>query len=134
MDRLSNNFIDVQYDKQTGIMISSWKPTTENATWEEVKSGFSDYFLKMIKDQGPKYVIVDEREMHHAYSPEEQSWVDKNSAPVVLNSPVEKLAIVISHDGFVELATETMMEEDVSKGLNTRFFDSIEKAKEWFFE
>lgn len=129
-----NNFIEVQYDEGTGIMISSWKPTTQNASWEDIRTGFTDYFLKMIKDKGPKYVIVDEREMHRPYSPEEQLWVDKNSAPVVLNSPVEKLAIVISKDGFVELATETMMEEEVSKDLNTRFFDSIDKAKEWFLE
>lgn len=134
MDHLSNNFIDVQYDKANDLVISTWKPTTENASWEDIKTGFTDFFLKMIKEKGPKYLIVDEREMHRPYSPEEQLWVDQNSAPIVMDSPVEKLAIVISHDGFVELATETMMEEEVSKGLNTQFFESIDSAKKWFSE
>jgi hypothetical protein len=51
----------------------------------------------------------------------------------VINAGVEKVAIIVSKDGFVELATESMMQDETSKGLNTRFFDSVESAEEWLF-
>lgn len=134
MDLISNHFIEVQYDEKSGIMTSTWKPSTEYASWKDIRTGFTDYFLKIIIEKGPRFVIVNESEMQRAYSPEEQIWVDENSATVVINSSVEKLAIVVSHDSFVKLATETMMGEVVSKDLNTQFFESIDDAKEWFSE
>lgn len=133
MENLSNDFIDVNVSLEKQCLYSAWKPSTENASWDDIRTGFEDFFLKGVKDYKPRFIVVDEREMHRPYSPEEQDWVDKNSATVVLSVGIEKIAIVISKDGFVELATESMMQEEKSKELNTRFFDSIESAEEWLF-
>jgi hypothetical protein len=134
MDHVSTDFIDVRFDKENDTLISTWQPATENATGEDIRSGFMDYFIKMVLEHSPKRLINDEREMHRPYSPEEQAHIDKNSAPVVLNSSVEKIGIVISHDGFVELSSETMMEEEVAKGLNAKYFETFDEAKKWILE
>jgi hypothetical protein len=133
MKNLSNNFINVDISTEKQCLYSAWKLTTENASWDDIRNGFENYFLKGITEYKPRFIVVDEREMRRPYGPEEQDWVDKNSAPVVLNAGVEKIAIIISKDGFVELSTESMMQEETSKELNTRFFDSIESAEEWLF-
>ncbi len=134
MKTLSSKFISVNYDAGTETVYSAWKSSTEDASWDDIKDGFNNYFLKLIIENKPKNVIVDEREMRRAYNPDEQEWIDKNSAPFVLKAGVKKIAIIISKDGFVEMATETMMQDEVSQDLNTRFFDDIEKAKAWFKE
>ncbi len=134
MKTLSSKFISVNYDADTDTVYSAWKSSTEDATWDDIKDGFVNYFLKLIKENKPKYVIVDEREMRRAFNPDEQNWLDKNSAPIVIEAGVKKVAIMISKDGFVEMATETMMQDEVSQGLNSKFFDDIEKAKAWFKE
>jgi len=132
MKKMSNQFIDVEYIADKQILKSIWKSTTEHANWEDVKESFG-IFLDGVKNQKPKYLMVDERKMARPYSPDEQKWVDANSATVVANSAVEKIAIIISSDGFVELSTESMMvEEEVSKGLNTQFFDNTDAAEIWF--
>jgi hypothetical protein len=133
MKNLSNNFINVDVSTEKQCLYSSWKPATENAAWDDIRGSFEDYFLKAVEENKPRFLVVDERNMLRPYAPEEQVWIDKNSAPVVINAGVEKVAIIVSKDGFVELATESMMQEETSKGLNTRFFDSVESAEEWLF-
>lgn len=133
MKNFSNNFINVDVSTEKQCLYSSWKPSTENASWDDIRNGFEDYFLKAVKEYKPRFIVVDERDMGRPYSPEEQDWVDKNSATVVLAAGIEKIAIIISKDGFVELATESMMQDEKSKELNTRFFDSIENAEKWLF-
>lgn len=134
MEHISNKFIDVRYDRENDILISTWQPATEDAGWEDIRSGFMDYFIKMVREHNPKRLLNDEREMHRPYSPEEQAWIDKHSASKVLNSSVERIAIIISHDGFVELSSETMMEEEIAKGLNAKYFETFDDAKKWLLE
>ncbi len=133
MKNFSNNFINVDVSTEKQCLYSTWKPSTEHASWDDIRNGFEDYFLKAVKECKPRFIIVDERDMGRPYSPEEQDWVDKNSATVVLAAGIEKIAIIISKDGFVELATESMMQDEKSKELNTRFFDSVENAEKWLF-
>jgi hypothetical protein len=123
-------FIRLEYDEEKKILYHSWKKATENASWEQIKTEFLK-FVNGVTSNKPIRLLIDERDMRHAYSPEEQEWIDENSAPKMIPSGVRKIAIVISKDGFVELATETMMEDGESKALNAKFFTSVEDGEKW---
>ncbi|TCO08471.1 hypothetical protein [Natronoflexus pectinivorans] len=133
MSTYATAFIRVEYSKEKECLYSTWLESTENATWEDIRSAFVDVFLEAVKKHQPRFLLNNEQDMNRPYTPEEQVWIDENSAPVVLNSSVEKIAVIISKDGFVELASESMMEEETSKSLNFKFFDNVSSAEEWLF-
>ncbi|ASB49169.1 hypothetical protein [Alkalitalea saponilacus] len=133
MSTYSTDFIKVEYSKENECLYSTWLKATENATWDDIRTAFMDVFLEAVKKHKPRFLLNNEQEMNRPHTPEEQEWIDKNSAPIVLNSSVEKIAVIISQDGFVELASESMMEEEVSKNLNFKFFDNVNSAEDWLF-
>lgn len=133
MKTLTNNQLcTINLDEEKKCLYHHWKRTTENASWNDVKDSFL-LFLQGISQNRPKYVIVDERDNCHPFTPDEQKWIDVNSPKVLGIAQVEKMAIIISKNGFVELAAETVMDGQNAKQLNNRFFQTIQDAEKWMF-
>lgn len=134
MKTLTNNQLcTINLDETRKCLYHHWKRTTENASWNEMRESFM-LFLQGIAQNRPKYVIVDERDNCHPFTPEEQRWIDENSPKVLGSAQVERMAIIISKNGFVELAAETVMDGHNAKQiLNNRFFPTIEGAEKWMF-
>ena len=125
-----NQFFKVEFKSENNCVYHTWKPTTKSATWNDIKSAFIKY-VDIIKSNKPRNIIVDERNMGHVFSPDSQKWIDSTMMPDIISSGAKRIAIVQSSDGFVELATELLMEEQNSSKLQVRFVRSVEEAETW---
>jgi len=129
-NKFENSFCKVEFKADKSCVYHFWKPSTKTAGWNEIKNAFEKY-VDLISQNKPKRVIVDEREMYHVFSPDEQKWIDSGLMPKILSAGVIRIAIVQSKDAFVELATELMMEEDNSSKLQVKFVPSLDQAEAW---
>ena len=128
--KFENQFCKVEYSNDKSCIYHSWKPTTASAGWSEIKNAFEQY-VGAIQQTSPKNVIVDERDMGHVFSVEEQKWIDNEMMPKILSAGMSRIAIIKSKDAFVELATELLMGEENAAGLQLKFVQTPEEAESW---
>jgi hypothetical protein len=125
-----NQFCKIEYRKENSCVCHFWKPSTKSAGWNEIKAAFLKYF-EAIQTNKPYSVIVDERDMGHVFSVEEQKWIDSDLMPKILASGMKRIAIIKSKDAFVELATELLMGEENASRLQINFVQTLEEAFAW---
>jgi hypothetical protein len=126
--KLENQICKISYSGEKKCLYHIWKPATKSVGWGEIKNAFEKY-VDSIMQTRPSSVIVDERDMGHVYSPEEQKWVDNEMMPKILSAGMTRIGIVKSKDAFVELATELMMDEKNASKLQLKFVQTMEEAE-----
>jgi hypothetical protein len=131
--KFDNQFCKIEFKVEKNCLYHSWKPATKSAGWNEIKNAFQKY-VDIILQSKPYRVVVDERDMGHAFSPDEQKWIDTEMMPKVISAGMKRIAIVQSKDAFVELATELMMEETNASKLQIKFVKSLEDAESWIMK
>jgi hypothetical protein len=129
-NKFENQFCKIGYSREKSCIYHFWRPTTKSAGWSEIKNAFLKYVDAIVQSK-PANIIVDERDMGHVFSPEEQKWVDEEMMPKIVTSGLKKIAIIKSKDAFVELATELMMGEENASKLQLKFVQTFEEAESW---
>jgi hypothetical protein len=129
-NKFENQFCKIDFSREKNCLYHFWKPTTKTAGWAEIKNAFLKY-VDSISQSKPKSVVVDERDMGHVFSPEEQKWVDNEMMPKIISAGMKKIAIIKSKDAFVELATELMMGEENASRLQLKFIQTLDEAEAW---
>jgi hypothetical protein len=85
-----------------------------------------------IEEAKPKNILADTLQMGFAIPPSLQEWHNNIIFPVFQSVGLQKLAVLVSHDLFVQVSVEQLIDEDKQNvGLKTKYFDSEENAINW---
>lgn len=113
-----------------GVKIQ-WLADSEKMSEEDFKEEI-EAEKKAFEEVKPKNILADTLQMGFAIPPNLQEWHNAIIFPVFQSIGLQKLAILVSHDLFVQVSIEQLIDEDKSNtGLRTRYFDSEENAINW---
>lgn len=126
--KFENQCCKIEVSNEKKCLYHFWKPATKSAGWSEIKSSFLKYVDEIVLAK-PMSVIVDERDMGHVFTVDEQKWIDNEMMPKILSAGMKKIGIIKSKDAFVELATELMMGEENASKLQLKFVQTLEEAE-----
>jgi hypothetical protein len=85
-----------------------------------------------IEEAKPKNILADTLQMGFAIPPSLQEWHNNIIFPVFQSVGLQKLAVLVSRDLFVQVSIEQLIDEDKQNvGLKTKYFDSEENAINW---
>lgn len=129
---LSHNLADLYFDSETSYFEERWKSATEHATDEDFMS-YQYQKLDVAKQCLPKLFLCDTRNFKYVITLEMQEWTDKVMMGFWHNSPLEKLAFLVSTELISQLSIELAMDESSHK-FPIHYFDSKEKSIEWLMQ
>ncbi len=125
-----SQFIDFQFDSKSSILTSFWQ-TTADMSDEEYKKIVLQYVAQVQKHR-PRFSLLDAREAAYTVHPTMQEWVNETIKPIYRTGGLEKTAFVMSKHFIAQLSIEQVVDEATDEShKKRRFFDSIEKAKQW---
>ncbi len=104
------------------ILELKFKKETENMTDEQFKECALKW-AEAVKDKKTKRLLVDIREFNYELSPEIVAWRNKNVVAVYNEVAAEKFAFISDK--------ETVKQDDPANTFVTKYFSSIEEAKNW---
>ncbi len=131
MEIYNDKYIRYIYEKENSLLIFYWSSDTKNMSDEKYK----ELMLKGVeftKTYQPKYLINNAHEKTYITTVEIQEWAAKNALSKIFKNGVIKFAIVESEDVLIQLSTEQAVEENENSKYGVMFFESEEKAREWF--
>ncbi|SFF53185.1 hypothetical protein [Thermoflexibacter ruber] len=113
-----------------GVKIQ-WLADSEKMSEEDFKAEI-EAEKKALEEVKPKNILADTLQMGFAIPPNLQEWHNGIIFPVFQGIGLQKLAILVSHDLFVQVSIEQLIDEEKSNtDLKTRYFDSEENAINW---
>ncbi|GAB4182980.1 MAG: hypothetical protein OHK0057_10240 [Thermoflexibacter sp.] len=113
-----------------GVKIQ-WLADSEKMSENDFKKEIEEE-KKAFERAKPKNILADTTQMGFAIAPDLQEWHNSIIFPVFQKISLQKLAILVSHDLFVQVSIEQLIDEDKSNtGLKTKYFDSEESAINW---
>lgn len=113
-----------------GIKIQ-WLADSEKMSTEDFKKEIEEE-KKALERAKPKNILADTLQMGFAIPPDLQEWHNNLIFPIFQSIGLQKLAILVSHDLFVQVSIEQLIDEDKSStALKTKYFDSEENAIHW---
>jgi len=125
-----SEFQSILYNEAKNIIGNVWKPNTAKIN----DRGFKEEILtfgKFIAEKKPKGILGNTQQLNFAIPPAFQDWIVDNYFATVLESGVQKYAIIVSTDLITQLSVEQTIEEEKSSGFVTRYFDNDAEALEW---
>lgn len=125
-----SNYSIFDYDEENSIFSHTFKPTSEDLEIESFKKEMLIY-LEFFEKYKPKKALVNNQDMQFIIVPDLQEWHAQNIFPKCIALGVEMAAIVETTDIFTQVAMEQLMEEETTGGFAVRFFDDVDKAKDW---
>ncbi len=133
---LSNEYVEIFFDKESAIYECKYLPETENLTDKEWKELMVE-FKNLIEKFRPKYIIDDNRKRGYSYSPDMQEWMIKLFVPSWNKIGVKKYVQIIP-DIISGKLTAMQLEELADLKFETNFeyrmMEDIESAYRWIEE
>ena len=80
----------------------------------------------------PKLFLCDTKNLFYTITLEMQVWTDENVTRFWDNTPLEKVAFIVSSEFIAQLSVEQLMDESTHK-YKFAYFDSEENATNWLF-
>jgi hypothetical protein len=130
MEVLNDEYVCMEYDQESNILKTVWKPATEKFSDTIYKTEFES-FVKMVLKYCPKAIFVDIRTMYYCMSPEIQAWTDEMFTLPGYKCGVRKIAFLASPDIFTQVSLENSVDLGLKEKIETQYFDYIDKAQEW---
>jgi hypothetical protein len=131
---LDHKHVDVYFTPETGLVENVIKASTADMNGEQ--------FIQMHKDMMAAYVpletqlrseLFDCTFFFHEMSLESQEWIEENPIKFANESPIQKVAFVVSTGLFEQLALEDLMNREVLK-FEKKYFYDINAAYEWLLK
>ena len=125
-----SQFIQLEFDKETGLSLVTWSPNSINMGESIYKTEMMNYLQATLKAK-PDRTIIDTRLLNFPISPELQTWTNETFFPPILGIGLTKAAFLVSSELVTQLSIEQTMEEANDSPFITQYFDDIEEAKTW---
>ena len=133
MKLIENKFSTVEFVSNDSIIVSKWHLATEKMTSIEfLESG--QEFAKLIIKYNPERYLNLMNEFKFAIVPEIQQKIDEQVVSVFVKNGMKKIATVLPTEIFSQVSVEQMIEEDMSKKLQSKVFDNEQEARAWLLK
>lgn len=117
----------VTYDKEQQLAVGTWKGFV---TSKELRKTALDS-LDFVNEHQVTRWLSDRRNMK-AIRQKDQQWTIDEFVPRLLQSPLRRLANVVSKDIFNQMAMESIVQRSGNLGeITLKEFENIEDAMEW---
>lgn len=130
MKLYQSNYLEIDAFDEQRLLELTWLPATADMTSEEYKDEHVE-LLKFMLAQNTEKVLGNIKDLGFVVSPEVQEWMNINIFIPAMEVGFNKLAVVMSAEFLAQLSIEQVMEEEVGQQIMTKYFDSIEEAREW---
>ncbi len=130
MEIYKSDYLQLVYVKDDELIEMIWFSESTHMSDEDYKKECLAYLDAVTKFR-PSKAIPDMREMQFPITLELQEWTNQTIFPVLLESGVSNVGIVMSAEIISQLAVEQTMEEVEGIKFTTRYFDDKEEAKSW---
>ena len=117
----------VSYDKELQLAIGEWKGFVRS---KELRKTALDS-LNFVNEHNITRWLSDRRNMK-AIRQKDQQWTIDEYVPRLVQSPLRRLANVVSKDIFNKMAMENIIQRSGNLGeITLKDFETIEEAMEW---
>ncbi len=120
---------DLFFDEEMHLFEEIWKPATQKATDQD----YINYQKEKLAIAGKyhiRFFLCDTQNFFYTIVPEMQTWTDEVVMGFWNNSPLEKLAFIMSTGFFEQIALEQAMEENTHK-FPIQYFPTVSEAMQW---
>lgn len=133
MELKNNQFQKVEYHAGSSMIVSKWKPETENMSNDEFLKDAKEFAGYVVKFKPKRYLNL-MKEFKYSIVPEMQKDIDDNVVAMFAKNGMKKIASVMPTELFPSASLEQLIKEEQSKNLKSLPFDDEEKAREWLLE
>lgn len=127
----NHELADLYFDKDKSYFEERWKVATKDASDDDFKN-YQYEKLEVAKNCEPKTFLCDTRSFLYVITNEMQEWTDKVVMGFWDNSPLEKLAFLVSEEFVSQVSIELAMSENHHK-YPIQYFDNEQDAIDWLF-
>lgn len=119
--------IRVSYDEELQLGVGEWKGFVSSKDIQAIAL----HSLEFVNQYGITRWLADRRKMK-AIRQQTQQWTVEEFVPKLLESPLRRMATIVSEDIFNQMAIEQILKRSGGLGdIALRDFDSLPKAMEW---
>lgn len=122
-----NEYIRLRYDEELQLGVSEWKgfASSNDIRNTALRS------LEFVNTHGITRWLSDRSKMK-AIRQQDQQWTVEEYIPKLLESPLRRIATIVSEDMFNNMAIEQMLKRSGGLGsIALRDFDKVPDAMEW---
>lgn len=117
----------VSYDKEQQLAVGEWKGFVRSKEFRKTALDSLDF----VQENNITRWLADRRNMK-AIRQKDQEWTIEEFIPRLLQSPLRRLANVVSKDIFNKMAIENILQRSNNLGdIALKEFESVEEAMEW---
>ncbi len=127
------SFLALSYFSETELLELEWLAATSDMTDKEFQEQVSMENEVLLKYK-PKKILAKTLEMEYTIAPEEQEKHNKIILPAFKAIGLQKLAIVVSYDIFTQVSISQIIDDDITAGYKTNYFDDTNSAMAWLTE
>ena len=106
---------------------------TENKDNEYYKEQILEW-KSIIEKFKPERQLIDYTDYTFPITPELQKFTNENLLEDSYKIGLKKVAFLISHNLFVQMSIEKIMDKDAGKMFDIKYFDNFKKAKDWILK
>ena len=122
-----NEHIRLRFDEELQLGVGEWKGF---ASSNEIRAA-ALRSLEFVNEYGISRWLSDRRKMK-AIRQQDQQWTVEEYIPKVLESPLQRIATIVSEDMFNNMAIEQILKRSGGLGsIAMRNFDNAAEAMEW---
>jgi hypothetical protein len=133
MEIYKTKYVVRTFDEQTMTLTSTWLNTTAEMNEDEFKAEMNA-LAELIFSYKAMFLLSVLNDLCFSIVPDLQAWLAKNITPKFIEARLRKQAIIIPTDIFVMVSMKQTVEDVESEKHEhqTKFFDDIQSAKNWF--
>ena len=128
MKVFENQNIVIERDDNLKCLIQNWKGF---ATSERFREGIQKT-IDLFKDKKLDKILSNTKDFGMVKK-EDTEWVNSYSMPLLIKSGLRYMAFIIPSNVFSQMSVENFKKE-MAGPVELRFYDDVEKAKQWMAE
>ena len=119
--------LTIYYDEGRSLGKSEWNGFVSGEDFRESSLAC----LQLMQEKNIRFWVADDRQMK-AIRLKDQEWANHVLIPQILQSNLEKMALIVSNDRFNQLAVDSMIQKaGDNHSIEIQYFDDLEPGEKW---
>jgi hypothetical protein len=119
-------WLSVQADRESRCVYAEWRGFANSSEFR----ASTMRILESIKSIGASALVSDNRRLE-GVTEQDQLWIRDTWTPLVVNSGLKRIAVVVPQRGLGKIASEQILSQVGMKAFSTRTFTTVSEAMEW---
>lgn len=122
-------WLSVQADRESHCVYAEWRGFANSSEFR----ASTMRILEAIQSIGAAALVSDNRRLE-GVTEQDQLWLRDTWIPLVVNSGLRRIAVVVPGRGLGKIASEQILAQEGMKAFSTRTFTTVSEAMEWAAE